>query len=307
MRGMTIPRRALVPPTVRRVILVVTDGLRPDIIPLLELPTFGRLVRQGASTLGGRTVCPSVTAAAMASLMTGVEPPVHGLSSSRFRLPRPALALDPLPGVLRDAGVRAAAFMADIPWGYRRLATLLGNRLGFDAISCRGEGAGDILAAARHDLMTRKDGLIVMHWPDGDRAGHEHGWPSPAYLRAARWMDQCLAELDDVTNASTDPDTLLVVMADHGGGGTTRRDHDSNHPLNRTIPIILAGGAVRRTTLWPDSSLLDVPPTVLHALGVAIPESYAGRVLHEAFSPAAGLAWMQRSSGREGPALAAAC
>jgi arylsulfatase A-like enzyme len=30
-------------------------------------------------------------------------------------------------------------------------------------------------------------------------------------------------------------------------------------------------------------SLLDVPPTVLHALGAAIPSSYPGRPLHEAF------------------------
>ena len=293
------------PPTVRRVILVVTDGLRPDIIPLLELPTFGRLVRQGASTLSGRTVSPSVTAAAMGSLMTGVEPRVHGLASSRFRLPRPVDRVDPLPRALRENGIRSTAFMAGLPWGYRRLGRLLGHRLGFDTVTFRGQGAGDILAAARHELLARRDGLLVMHWPDGDRAGHDHGWPSPAYLRAARWMDRCLAELDDLTGASTDPETLLIVMADHGGGGATRRDHDADHPLNRTIPIILAGGSVRRTTLWPDSSLLDVPPTVLHALGAAIPESYAGRVLYEAFG-ARDQAWMSEPLGREAPALAAA-
>lgn len=302
---MTIPRRVLLPPTVRRVILVVTDGLRPDIIPLLELPTFGRLVRQGASTLVGRTVCPSVTAAAMGSLMTGVEPRVHGLASSRFRLPRPTGPVNPVPRALRAAGVRSAAYMAGLPWGYRRLGRLLGRRLGFDTFSFRGTGAGDILAAARDELLARRDGLLVMHWPDGDRAGHDHGWPSPAYLRAARWMDRCLAELDDITGASSDPETLLIVMADHGGGGATRRDHDADHPLNRTIPIILAGGAVRRTTLWPDSSLLDVPPTVLHALGVAVPESYAGRVLHEAFG-VAGQAWMVPDSPLEAAPLAAA-
>lgn len=292
------------PPTVRRVILVVTDGLRPDIIPLLELPAFGRLVRQGASTLAGRTVVPSVTAAAMGSLMTGVEPRVHGLASARFRLPQPVHRVHPLPRALADAGVASAAFMARIPWGYRRLGTVLGRRLGFDTVTFRGKGASDILATARRDLITRRDGLVVMHWPDGDRAGHDHGWPSPAYLRAARWMDRCLDELDEVTGASTDPETLLIVMADHGGGGVTRRDHDADHPLNRMIPIILAGGTVRRTTLWPDATLLDVPATVLHALGVAIPESYAGRVLHEAFT-ASGHGWLFTPS-REAPVLAVA-
>jgi arylsulfatase A-like enzyme len=283
---MMIPRRTS--PVARRVIVVVADGLRPDIIPLLDLPTFGRLVRQGASTLDGRTVRPSVTAAAMASLLTGVEPQVHGLANSRFRVPRPAHALDPLPRVLRDAGVPAMAWMAALPWTYRGLGATLARRVGFDHVSFEGKGASEILSAAASTLVRHREGLQMLHWPDADAAGHAHGWPSPAYLRAARGLDHWLGELDELTNASRDPDTLLIVLADHGGGGTERRDHDSDHPLNRRIPIILAGGAVHHVTLLPDSSLLDIPPTVLHALGVTIPATYAGRPLLEAFQSAAG-------------------
>ena len=280
MRHMMISRRSW---QARRVILVVADGLRPDIIPLLELPTLGRLVRHGASTLHGRTVRPSVTAAAMASLLTGVEPTVHGLSSSRFTIPRrPVAPLDPLPAVLQSAGVTTTACMARLPWAYRRLGTLAARRLGFNHAVFAGDHCDEILAAGRNQLR-RREGLLVMHWPDADVAGHAHGWPSPAYLRAARNIDRCLGELDALTSASSDPETVLIVVADHGGGGTTRRDHDSDHPLNRTIPIILAGGAVHHTTLLPDSALVDVPPTILHALGVPIPASYSGRALREAF------------------------
>jgi arylsulfatase A-like enzyme len=276
------PRRVPHSAPVRRVIVVVADGLRPDIIPLLELPTFGRLVRHGASTLHGRTVSPSVTAAAMGSLLTGVEPAIHGLASSRFRMPRPARVLEPLPAVLRAAGHHTAAHMARLPWAYRRLGRLLGQRLGFHTMSFDGDDAGEILTAAR-PALSRRDGLLVMHWHDCDRAGHRHGWPSPAYLRAAWFLDRCLAELDHWTGASSDANTLLIVMADHGGGGTTRRDHDSEHTLNTRIPIILAGGLIRPTTLLPDSALIDVPATILYALGVPIPESYTGRALREGF------------------------
>lgn len=286
--------------------MVVIDGLRPDIIPLLDLPTLGRLVRQGASTLRGQSVQPCVTAAAMASLMTGVAPPTHGLASSRFRIPRSSGRIDPLPRVLNAADIDTAAWMVRLPWGYRRLGALLGHRLGFGSVSFHGANGGDVLTAARPDLLSGRDGLLVMHWPDCDQAGHAHGWPSPAYLRAARRMDRCLAELDQWTSASVDPDTLLIVMADHGGGGTTRRDHDSEHPLNSSIPIILAGGTVRSTTLWPDSALLDVPPTILHALGVPIPDSYCGRALREAFVPNVADARVTAASFTREPELAAA-
>ncbi len=276
-----IPRRS--PVVARRVILVVADGLRPDIIPLLDLPTLGHLARQGAATFDGRTVSPSVTAAAMASLLTGVDPRVHGLANSRFRIPRPSRRIDPMPQVLSAAGVDTAAWMARLPWTYRGLGTTLARRLGFDRVCFAGSGAGEILSAASADLAAQREGLLMLHWPDADRAGHEYGWPSPAYLRAARGIDHWLGELDRIAQATGDDGTLLIVLADHGGGGTTRRDHDSDHPLNRRIPIILAGGVVQQTTLLTDSSLIDVPPTILHALGVEIPASYSGRVLLEAF------------------------
>ncbi len=266
---------------VQRVIVVVADGVRPDVIPLLDLPNFTRLARHGRSTMHGRTVSPSVTAAAMSSLLTGVRPTTHGMTTDQFKLPRPRHRLDPLPGVLRQHGIPSSAWMARVPWTYRRLATTLVRRLGFDRASFEGDGAEGVLEAATTTLQARTPGLCLMHWPDADRAGHDHGWPSPAYLRAVRWLDRCLGELEEITSASSDPDTLLIVLADHGGGGRRRRFHDSDHPLDFTIPIILAGGRVPRGTLRHDASLLDVPATVLHALGAPIPETYCGRTLHE--------------------------
>lgn len=59
---------------VRRTILVVLDGLRPDAISEFGLENVTRLAQNGAATFEGTTVNPSVTAAAMASLLTGAEP-----------------------------------------------------------------------------------------------------------------------------------------------------------------------------------------------------------------------------------------
>lgn len=266
---------------VRRVIVVVADGVRPDVIPLLDLPAFGKLAGLGTATMHGRTVRPSVTAAAMTSLLTGVAPEVHGMTTDQFRIPRPRGPVDPLPMLLRRAGLRSAAWMARLPWTYRGLAAAIVRRVGFDSASFIGDDAVGVLNAAKNGLEQFRDGLLVLHWPDADRAGHESGWPSPAYVRAVRRLDRCLGELDTITGASWDPDTLLIVLADHGGGGARRTHHDSDHPLDSTIPIIVAGGRVPRRALPAGSSLLDVPATVLHALGVQIPASYQGAPLVE--------------------------
>ncbi|MDE3053810.1 MAG: alkaline phosphatase family protein [Gemmatimonadota bacterium] len=271
-------------PTVRRVIVAVLDGLRSDAIDAFGLDHVRGLALRGAHTLHGRTVAPSVTAAAMGSLLTGVRPERHGLTSDRFHVPRSHGPVSPLPSVLDEAGYVTTACLADVPLLYRRIARALARRLGVARPSFAGHDAHAILDVARPWLASQRSGLVLFHWPDADRAGHEAGWMSPPYGAAARRLDAALGRLAEWTGVEDDPATLLVALADHGGGGVDPKNHDSAHPLDRTIPIVLAGGGVAAgRRLGPEASILDVPATVLWALGVAAPASYEGRPLAEAF------------------------
>lgn len=279
-------------PDIRRVVLVVLDGLRADAIPALGLRCWQRLASFGASSLSGTTVAPSVTAAAMASLLTGAPPAMHGLRSDRFHLPRSQGPLDPLPRVLAGAGLPTSGFVRRLPWMFRGLGKRLGRHLGVSTACFAGRSSREILFAAWEQLAAQDSGLILLHWPDADLAGHEHGWMSDEYVRAAHRLDQALGLLSALAGVEHDESTLLIALADHGGGGLDPRDHDSDHPLDRTIPLLLAGPAVVGEELY-EPSLLDVPATVLWALGIPLPASYTGRPLYEAFTPAA-LAVAQR-------------
>lgn len=268
---------------IRRVIVVVLDGLRPDAIDTFDLATLRGLASRHAHTRSATTVAPSVTAAAMGSLLTGVSPERHGLTSDRFHIPRSRGPIAPLPRLLGEAGYLTTACMASVPLLYRRIARGLARRLGVARPSFDGTGAHEILHAARPWLTAQRSGLLLFHWPDADRAGHAAGWMQPEYGRAARTMDDALGRLLDLTGVEHDPSTVLIALADHGGGGVNPRDHDSAHPLDGTIPIVVAGGAVEPGPLRDDASILDVPATVLWALGIARPPVYEGRALVEAF------------------------
>ena len=54
--------------------------------------------------------------------------------------------------------------------------------------------------------------------------------------------------------------------------------------------LILAGAGSRAGKRLPEASILDLAPTILHALGTAIPQELDGRVLAEAFDSASPLA-----------------
>lgn len=54
--------------------------------------------------------------------------------------------------------------------------------------------------------------------------------------------------------------------------------------------LILAGGGVKPGTQLQGANILDLTPTILHAMGVAVPEELDGRVLSDAFGPESPLA-----------------
>jgi hypothetical protein len=264
---------------VRRVIIVVLDGLRADAIDAIPLRHLQALKMRSAWTADGQTVAPSVTAAAMGSLLTGVPPRIHGLESDRFAVPTPRGPIHPLPAQVRAAGLPAAGFVRRVPWLMTAVARGLARMLGFTRPIFGGDSAFEILDAARDLLATQRHGLIVLHWPDADNAGHAHGWMSLEYRAAAMRLDAALGELVERANLDEPGGTCLIALADHGGGGIDSHGHDSDHRLDRTIPIMLTGAGIVPGPLGDAVSLLDVPATALALLGIPCPVSYHGRTI----------------------------
>lgn len=272
----------LAPAGISRVVVVVLDGLRADVVPLYQLPELGALAAAGAATFTAQTVRPSVTISALTSLLTGVSPAVHGMVTDRIGLPRHPARLTPLSRVLESVGVPTFGYRAALPLGFGTLGRQVAAGLGAD-LSFGGRHAAQILDRAMPRLSAAERGFFLLHWPDADDAGHARGWASRHYLHAVERYDRAIGRLVRETAVLTDPSSVLIVLADHGGGGRVAHDHNSEHPLDGRIPLIIAGGQVRRGALAASSSLLDVPATVPWLFGAETPASYQGRILREAF------------------------
>lgn len=268
---------------IERIVLVVLDGLRADAVERFELEHWRRLAARGASTLRATTVAPSITAAAMGSLLTGVAPATHGLLTDRFHIPRSAGPIHPVPRCLRDAGVPTTTFIHCIPYVFRGIAGRMTRMLGVAEPHFVGSTARDLVDAARRCLEERRRGLVLLHLPDADRAGHVEGWMSEPYGMAVKRLDEALGRIAAYARVDDDPATLLIALADHGGGGADARDHDSDHVHDRTIPLLIGGPAARPSSIR-EASLLDVPPTLLWSFGVPVPPSYEGTPLADALT-----------------------
>ncbi len=266
----------------RKVLLVIIDGLRPDAITPASMPVLSRLGAAGWAAGTACTIRPSVTVAALTSLATGVSPARHGVDHpSLTRLGRIG-GLAPLPIELRRAGVATSIFAPVLGGAPRWMAGALLRLGGVTRLAGGASAPAAVLRqAAEHTASAAGRHCVVAYVNDTDIAGHAWGWMSTPYLEAAGAVDQGLPALAPLL---ADPECLVLVTADHGGGGVLSHDHDHPHPVNDRIPLYLLGEAVAGPAISAEpASLLDIPATVLWALGVPIPEQYEGRVLHEAF------------------------
>ncbi len=266
-----------------RCVIFLADGLRPDAIRPDTSPSLYALAEDYTQAATAVTVRPSTTVAALLSLATGVGPATHRLGEPGLAALRQFARLHPLPGHLAARHLATVVVAGDVGPAEVPVARALALAAGISRFVATAGPARRVAAAAAGRLRFVPDGLVVVYVNDCDRAGHAAGWMSRAYLDAVAEADAAVGQL-----RAAAADSLLVVLADHGGGGVAPRDHDAPHPVNDAIPLVLAGPRVRRrSVLKRPVSLLDVPPTVLWWLGLEVPAEYEGAVLHDAFVAAA--------------------
>lgn len=252
------------------VVLVTIDGLVPDTYLQpdahgLAIPTLRRFVAEGAYARGARSVFPSVTYPAHASIATGVQPARHGIFSNRsfdplerdaesWRWYAEELRATPLWEVARRAGHKTALIgwpvtvgaQADflIPEFWRthtaddlKIVRALSTPGLLDAIERHTPGfqkrafvsdAGDEAGvdAATYLLSTSKPRLLMLHVFQVDSAQHKQGlWSAPA-ISAIENADRQLGRLlDAIEQAGLGAHTRVVVASDHGFQNVTRQLH----------------------------------------------------------------------------------
>src|SRR5205085_11023016 len=104
--------------------------------------------------------------------------------------------------------------------------------------------------------------FVYFGWPD--ECAHRFAWMSPEYIDAIENADACLGHIL-AYHPACDELTVLFV-SDHGGYDRT---HGTDRDEDILVPWVLSGAGVMPGELTEPVSLLDVPPTLAHALGIA--------------------------------------
>ncbi|NOT05291.1 MAG: sulfatase-like hydrolase/transferase [Anaerolineales bacterium] len=275
-----VPTNSATPtPTISRVLIVTFDGLRPDAIAEAKMTNVMALMQSGAYTLNAQTILPSSTLPSHASMLTGMCPSKHIVRWNEY-VPENGYARGTdIFDLAHGAGLQTAMVV-----GKEKLRQVTEPAsTDFFAFIDETDKIDDFTTVTRLAIEQVKVGfnLMLVHFPDGDLAGHDEGWMSRAQLKAYAKDDRSFGLiLQALKDRGMYEDTIIIVTADHGG-------HDSSHgtdaPEDMTIPWIISGPRVYPSQLTTPVHTMDTAATAAFVLGLPLPPEWDGVPVFEAF------------------------
>ena len=210
----------------RPLLIISIDGLPPRYVANadalgLQIPNLREFVKDGVSAQGVVGVVPTLTLPSHTTMLTGVTPAEHGISSNVHFDPLMAnydgwywrahdIRVATLWSAAQQAGLRTASVNWPVTVGDKHIDTQLpdddGETLDSDEIRTR---------FAVKLLRTDKPQLLAVHLVALDGTEHSNGPDTPAAYKALESLDHMIGELTAAAVAAQ-PDTVVAVVSDHG-------------------------------------------------------------------------------------------
>jgi choline-sulfatase len=293
------------------VLLVTLDTTRVDGLacyggPSARTPRLDALAREGTRFEQAVTPAP-YTGPSHASLLTGLDPPRHGLRDFLNQAMRPGVTT--LAELLRVRGYRTGAFLSSYVLDRR-----FGLDRGFDVYACdfwravtNGEPARIVQGDPSFERRGERTVDEALEWlarPAGDAP--TFAWvhlfdphmpydpPAPfagetdarrRYYAEIAYADAQVGRLlDRLQETGRDRRTVIVAVADHGellGEHGRALGTHSTHLVEATlrVPMIVRAPGTEPAVVRDPVRLVDVMPTILDLAGVAPPPDLDGRSL----------------------------
>jgi arylsulfatase A-like enzyme/tetratricopeptide (TPR) repeat protein len=279
--------------TARHLVLVTIDTLRADRVGVYGggdlTPHLDRIAREGAYAVDAMSHVP-LTRPSHATLLSGRLPWQLGVRDNLAPIELPPSPL--LAEVLKGAGFHTAAFVSSMVLdrrggfdrGFDRYDDEFPKTQDADLLSTLQKPGADSLHAAIAWLESQSAGDRLFLWLHLFEPHDPYEPPEPYATRyrdrpydgEVAYADTLVGELDDaLERLGLEPDTLVVVAADHGEG--LGEHHETLHGFfvyqtTLAVPLIFRGPGVRAGGRVTGSiGLVDVLPTAIDLLGLELP------------------------------------
>jgi len=284
------------PLAARHLVLVTIDTLRADRVGVYSggdlTPRLDRIAREGAYAANAMSHVP-LTRPSHATLLSGLLPWELGIRDNLAPAELPSSPL--LAEILKGAGFHTAAFVSSIVLdrrggfgrGFDRYDDDFPKTQGADSLNTLQKPGADTLRAALAWLESQRGAERICLWLHLYEPHDPYEPPEPfasryrdrPYDGEVAYTDALVGQLDDaLERLGLKSQTLLAVASDHGEG---LGDHQETlhgffvYQTTLAVPLIVRGpGIVGGGRIDANVGLVDVLPTALDLLGVAVPRGF---------------------------------
>jgi len=238
------------------------------------------MMANGSWTMHARGVFPTSSAANWASIITGVGPEQHGVTSNDWRVGQFNIPTS----VAGSGGYFPSIFqvLTDQHPGWE-----IGSVYNWDGFSnlydrqfvdydMHGQDEFKTTELAVAYIKAKKPEFLFVHLDQVDHALHGHGHGTPEYYQAVTTADTQIAQIRQATiDAGISDDTVFLITSDHGGVG---KGHGGETLAELEVPWIAYGAGIRRGLQMDlPVNTLDTAATAAWLLGVRAPYAWLGR------------------------------
>lgn len=251
---------------VRRVVQINIDGCRADFTrdpTITATPNLDRMAKQGAEVVGMRTMYPARTSVAFSTMMTGLPPREHGITSNfTYHKVRGETLFDRIEKAGKKGIMVGIAHFDDIAhdnWHLHSIKSFVRNE----------EADAIFFGEVRRIIESQEPDFLCVDLISVDQTGHMRGALGPDYLKAIESTDEAIGSFVKwLGGRGFFKDGLVMVTSDHGQGRGIG-GHGYWGAGERDVPFIVYGANVPAGLLRTEQrSLMDVKPTICGVLGI---------------------------------------
>lgn len=257
----------------KRAVLIIIDGCRPDALHRGKTPNIDALALSGAYTFNALSVHPSLTLPAHFSIFTSQKPFNHNVLTNTGS-PSPSPSACTLFEVAKYNGKSTAAVYS---WEHLRNLSPPDSLDFAFYLNTFNRKSGDLeMAATAKDCIIRfRPDFLFIYLEGVDQAGHSGGWMSDEYISALQTADTAVGIIvETLAKERLDSTTNIVLHSDHGGSDF---HHCENNRENLIIPWIVSGPNIRKKQpIESPVNILDTAPTIAYLLDIKPHYNWAG-------------------------------
>lgn len=249
-----------------QVVIISIDGFREDFLYSLDLPALkSNYQNQKPFIKKSLAVLPSITLVNHASMFSGVTPEKHKILWNEWK---PELGLIKVPTIFDLAKLKGGKTAMIV--GKKKFEHL--NKSVDTFVLLEGQSSQAIIDKAISVLSKGDISVSLIHLPETDQMGHQHGWGSKEYIEALKEVDHAIgnffAWLEKSNQAKS---TSVIITSDHGGH---EKGHGTDSKEDTIIPWI-AKTPFKLVEIKSTVNQVDTAATAAALLGWDVPVEWA--------------------------------